>query len=549
VELKTTQIINTDVLVIGGGAAGLRAAIEAGKRGLDVVLISESPVGLRNNTAISKATFAAAGIWPDDSPEVHLKDTITAGRFLNDRRLVETMTRGAGQQVDDLLEFGVIYRQRSAQPPRGQADGHTYYRYVAAEPDRGVNISRPMRQYASSMGTQFMEGILVTKLLRAGDTLVGALGVDNRGQIFVVNARSTVLATGGAGQVYLRTSNAMGLTGDGYALAYEVGATLRDMEFVQFYPTAWGKNGSKLCLYETLLPGGATLRNSLGEDIVKRHGMENIAITRDILTRAVMKEIVDGRGTEGNVVFDFTTLPEEHAEVLYAFGLTDEAGYLERLPVAPTTHFFMGGVKVDENGETGIDGLYAAGEVCGGIHGANRLGGNALTETFVFGAVAGGRAAARASKMDQISAPRSEIAAEVERLTELGSHKGRENIEQLRQSLKQTMWDKVGVIRNGQSLDDALGEIIALREQLRTVSLTDYRQLAQAIKLASMLTVSEMVCRAALTRTESRGAHYRDDYPEEDNEQWLKTTEISRENGEMTLRLKPVEGEAILESG
>jgi len=538
-ELETTHRINTDVLVIGGGAAGLRAAIAARKYGLNVVLTSKSPAGFRNNTAISQATFAATGIWKEsvDSLEAHLKDTIAAGRLINDRRLVATMTRAVRQQVYNLMEFGVNFRRLDGELLVRRMPGHTYPRHVTAEACKGINITRPMRQYAASIGIQFIEGILVTKLLRAGETAIGVLGIDDKGQVFVVSAKSTILASGGAGEIYLRTSNAIGSTGDGYALAYEVGAVLRDMEFVQFYPTTSGKQGSKICLYEELLPAGATIRNALGEDILKRYGMNNVAsVTRDILTRTIMKEIVDGRGVEGNVVFDFNAIPEEKVQELYRSGFMSKEGNLGKLPVAPTAHFFMGGIRINENSETGIDGLYAAGEVCGGVHGANRLSGNAISETLAFGTIAGNQAAASATKMEQIPAPQSEVTAEVDRLKELASGTGRRSLEQLQQSLKQTMWDKVGVIRDRQNLEDAQKEILALREQLAAVSLTSHRQLPQAVKLANMLTVSEMVCRAALMRTESRGAHYRTDYPEEDDEQWLKTIEISCRSGKMVLR-------------
>jgi fumarate reductase (CoM/CoB) subunit A len=542
VARKVIPTIDTDVLVIGGGAAGLRAAIEARKSGVGVVLVSESPVGFRNNTAISKALFAAAGIGQerDDSPDLHLQDTVTAGRFLNDRRLVAAMVRGASRQVADLLEYGVVYQQSPAQAPAGQVYGHTYPRHVVAQAGRGINISRPMRRYASSLSIQFIEGLLITRLLQADGVVVGAVGIDSRGQVSIINAKSTVLATGGGGQVYLRTNNAVGMTGAGYVLAYEAGAVLRDMEFVQFYPTAWGKNGSKMCMYEWFLPRGAVLRNTLGEDILPRHGIENGAITRDILARAIMEEIAGGRGIGGNVIFDFTTLPEEHAEALYGFGLLDESGYLERLPVAPTVHFFMGGVRINEDGETGVDGLYAAGEVCGGVHGANRIVGNALAEAFVFGAIAGSRAAARASGMGRTPSPPDEVAAEVARLEGLAAGGGYGDPGQLMLALKRLMWDNVGVLRSRSGLEDALEKVLALRGPRPVTSTVDYRPI---VKLDDMLTVSEMICRAALTRTESRGAHYRTDFPAEDSERWLKTIEICRSGGEMLLRPVDIEGQ------
>ena len=542
-KLEAIQRISTDVLVIGGGAAGLRAAIEARKFSLKVALTSESRVGFQNNTAISKATFAAAGIWkePGDSPETHFKDSLAAGRFINDRRLVATMTHTVRQQVSHLKKFGVNFRQHDGELLIGQAPGHTYPRHVSAEATKGINITRPMRQHAASLGIQFIEGVLVTRLLRAGDRVAGVLGIDDKGQVLVITAKSTILATGGAGRIYRRTNNAIGSTGDGYVLAYDIGAVLRDMEFVQFYPTGWGKQGSKLCLYEWLIPIGATIRNSLGVDILKRYGMNDFAsVTRDILTRTVMREILDGRGIEGNVILDFTTVPEGKTKVLQRGGLVNKEGKPEQIAVAPTTHFFMGGIRINESSETGIDGLYAAGEVCGGLHGANRLGGNAISETLTFGTIAGNQVASSATKMENIPVPHSEIKAEVERLKELASGTRRENLDELQQVLTQTMWDKVGVIKDRQNLEDARKEILVIREQLAAVSLTDHHQLPQAIKLANMLTVSEMVCRAALMRTESRGAHYRTDYSEEDNQRWLKTIEISCQNRKMVLKAASV---------
>ncbi len=543
-EVRITAKVNTEVLVIGGGAAGLRAAIEARKLGLNVLLVSESPVGFRNNTAISGGGFVTSSIWKGigDSPDVHLRDTLIAGRFLNDQRLLAAITYGIKQQVYDLMEFGVKYAERDGELLVRQMPGHSHPRSISGEGFRpGVYITRPMRKYADDLGVRFMEGILISKLLRTEDSVVGAVGIDDRGQIRVLEARSTILATGGAGQLYLRTNNTLGMTGDGYILAYEAGATLRDMEFVQFYPTTWGKNGSKMCIYERLLPRGATIRNCLGEDVLKRHGIVGFAeATRDILTRIIMKEIVAGRGIEGNVNFDLTTMPEEQAQELYRSGLLRPDSLPDKVPVAPAAHFFIGGVKINENGETGINGLYAAGEVSGGAHGANRLAGTALSETFVFGAISGDRAASRASKMSQISVSESEVEAEVERLTHLASRNGREKLDQLQKSLKQTMWDNVGVIRNEKSLGDAQKQIVALKQQLKEVSIRNHRLLLQVIKIANMLTLSEMVCRAALTRIETRGAHYRTDFPDENDEQWLRTIEISYKDGNMVIEVIPI---------
>jgi len=539
-ELKTIQTVNTAVLVIGGGGAGLRAAIEAKKYGLDVLLVSKSRVGYGNNTAIAGGGWAVAGIGnePDDSPEVHFKDTIKSGQFINDQKLVRIMTQGAAQQVSDLTEFGVKFKKRDSGLLRGPGQGHTYRRGVSG--DRiGTYLTEPMRDYATSIGIQFKEGVLITKLLKTGDTVVGAFGIGKEGQVFVFKAKSTILATGGAGEVYLRTDNAAGSTGDGYALAYECGTSLQDMEFVQFFPTTVGKHGKKVWGFPNFLREGAVLRNSLGEDILKKHGTDDLAsMTRDKLSRAVMTEIIEGRGVGESVVVDYAQVPAEKFKELRRD--KGGSGYSEETQVAPSAHFFMGGVKINENCETGIDGLYAAGEICSGVQGANRLGGNALTEVFVFGAIAGGKAAARALEMEAISANESEISAEVKSLRELASRQGGEILSKLRQSLKETMWYKAGIIRNKDGLEEAIKEIGLIQDRLNMVSVASYSQLIKAIELSNMLTVSEAICRGALKRTESRGAHYRTDYPEENNEQWLKNIDISCVSGNMTLRVIPV---------
>ncbi|MFC1977892.1 FAD-binding protein [Chloroflexota bacterium] len=545
VDLKNIQTINADVLVIGGGGAGLRAAIATRQRGVDVLLTSESPVGFKNNTAIAGGIIAASSIWKGagDSPEAHLEDTLSGGRFINDRDLVSTMTRGTRQQVYDLTEFGVSFmRSEEGEMLASKRPGHSYPRHVSAS--KGHNITRPMRQYAASIGVQFLEGIMVTRLIQTEGTVVAALGIDNKGNMLVIRTKSTILTTGGAGQIYLRTSNAIGLTGDGYALAYEAGTTLRDMEFVQFLPTAGGERGNKQCFYEGLIKIGATIRNSLGEDIIKKYGIDSyFSLTRDIIPIIVMKEISEGRGIEGNVIFDFTTIPAEEIRRPPGRGLTSGKVDPVRMPVAPTAHHFMGGIKINEKCETGIKGLYAAGEVCGGVHGSNRLNGNALADTFVFGTIAGNQAASLATRTKKIMSGQSEIKTEVERLRDLASSGGSESLYQLQQTLKQTMWDKASVIRDRQNLEEALNEIEVIRERLALVSITNHQELRQSVKLANMLTVSEMVCRSALTRTESRGAHYRSDYPKED-ERWLKTIEFFNRNGIMMESVVPLSTEA-----
>jgi succinate dehydrogenase/fumarate reductase flavoprotein subunit len=371
------------------------------------------------------------------------------------------------------------------------------------------------------------------------------LGIDQQGHSLVATATATVLATGGGGKVYLRTNNATGSTGDGYALAYRAGAVLRDMEFVQFYPTGWGDQPAKMFFYEGLLPIGAIIRNALGEDVLLKHGLTDYAkVTRDVLVRAIMAEIAAGRGIDGSLVFDLTAVPEERTSALRRAREMSQAGNLSRLPVAPTVHFFMGGVRVGAGTETGIDGLYAAGEVCGGLHGANRLGGNAISETLVFGMIAGERAAAEAAKALAPTVPETEVNIGLDRLQSLASGSCQENLGELELSLRRTMWLGVGAVRDASGLEASLSEIAGLQERLAAASLDAPGELFDAVKLENMLAVSEMICRAALLRTESRGAHYRSDFPEEDDSRWRKTIEIRHGHDGMQLAAAPVSGDA-----
>ena len=542
-DFKDIQRIETDVLVIGGGSAGMRAAIEAKRHGLEVVLVSESKVGFKNNSAISKAIFAATGIWKGsgDSPERHVEDTVDSGRLINDKRIVSTMAKGAQQQFYDLQTFGAKYHEKDGDPLIAAVPGHKYPRHSRFKGRSGVSFTVPMRKYASKVGVRFQEGVLVTKLLRHGNRIVGALGVHKEGHCLVFHAKATVLASGGAGGIYLRTNNAMGISGDGYALAYDAGAVLGNMEFVQFYPTAQCSTGRRMVMYEPLVFKGLMLRNALGEDVLQKYDMkEKTRITRDVLARVIMIEISEGRGFDGCLLMGIEENPEKSAgNSPIKRKKSDKEGPKEQL-VAPTTHFFMGGVKINEKSETGIAGLYAAGEVCCGVHGANRLAGNAITETFVFGTIAGNQAASEAKKENSLNVPEKEVSNELKRLHELVSLEGEGSFEELKVKLRRTMWEKVGIIRDREGLEAALGEIGNLREQTRKIPVSGAKGLIQAVKIANMLTVSEMVCRAALTRTETRGAHYRADFSEEDNEYWLKTIEISQQNGGMGVSPVPI---------
>lgn len=537
--LETPQVIQADVLVIGGGGAGLRAAIEARKAQQEVILVSRSRAGYGNNTAISMGMFAAGGgkREPADSPEVHLRDTITAGRFINNQELVEVLTTNAWQQVAELEEAGVNFKRSGNEVWIMAVPGHSYARNVGATRTLGAEFSVPLRRQASQLGVCFLEGVHVAALLVKDVEVLGALALDSKGGLYILRSGATVLATGGAGEVYLRTNNASGTTGDGFALAFESGLPLVDMEFVQFYPTTVGRFGGRVWVYEMILGRGATLRNRLGEDVLERHNLRDfMKMTRDMLARAIMTEILEGRDIDGGLVTDLSTVPPEKLPKVRQ--VIREQRYADSPIVAPAAHHFMGGVVINQDCETRLKRLFAAGEVCGGIHGANRLAGNAITDILVFGSIAGAAAATASTARPQ----KNEMAANqyIESLRLLAEQRGTENLDNLRQVLRQAMWQKAGIVRNQQSIEEALSLVKTVQERLAQVKVDSPVELVKLLKLRNMATVSEMVCRAALLRTESRGSHYRTDFPEENDRDWLKNITIVKKNGRMELTTTPV---------
>lgn len=536
-ELKTPQTIETDVLILGSGGAGLRAAIEARKLGVEVLLVSKSKIGLGNNTAISGSGIAAGTGWraPADSPALHFKDTLIAGRYMSNQRLVELMTQEIGPELLELESFGIRFRKQGETFHMALMAGHAHPRNVFGDKAVGTDLTLPLRDYAMNKGIVLWSGVLITGLLVTDQEATGAVGLDDDGGLYLFKAKSIILASGGAGQIYLRTSNAAGSTGDGYVLALEVGVPMVDMEFVQF--SISGPNAEMFCARE-----GAVIRNALGENILEKYDISDpLRMTRDAVSRAIMMEIQAGRSDDGEtLILDTSTIGAERFEKLRVLLPKNTPPNKRHFPLGLFSHFFMGGAKINDRTETGIDRLFAAGEVCAGVNGANRLGGNALAETFVFGKIAGQMAAQRAGAGEKAPEARKEISQEVDRLRAVASLDGGEEIKAIRNLLKTTLWNKAGIIRNEEGLQGALREIADLMARLKKVSVMSGQNLSDALKLENMLKVADMVARSALLRTESRGAHYRSDFPKEDNNRWLKNIEISKRDGPLSLRTVPV---------
>ena len=532
------QTMETDVLVLGSGAAGLRAAIEAGKSGAKVMLVSKSRIGLGNNSAISGSGIAAGTGWrvPADSPDSHFQDTIIGGRYMSNQRLVEVLTREIGQEVLELERFGVRFRKREGNFHMALMAGHTHPRNVFGDKAIGTDLTLPLRDYAIDKGIIYKSGVLITGLLIHENEAAGAVGLDERSGLVIFKAKAIVLASGGAGQIYLRTSNAAGSTGDGYVLALEAGVPMIDMEFVQFSMS--GPNAEMFCARE-----GAVIRNALGENILEKYAINDpVRMTRDAVSRAIMLEILAGRSEDGETLtLDTTPVDSGRFEQLRVLLPKNTPADKRHFPIGLYSHFFMGGAKISERTETGVDRLFAAGEVCGGVNGANRLGGNALGETFVFGKIAGEMAALRAGEKGTIPEVQKAISRELDRVKGLASSKGKEAVKKIQGLLRTTMWNQAGIVRNEKGLQAALDEIEALKAQFKSINIRDHKDLSDAVKLENMIKVSEMVIRSALLRTESRGSHYRSDYPEEDNNQWLKNIEISKTEDTLSLKTVPLD--------
>jgi len=545
-KLGKLHVVSCDVLVIGGGGAGLRAAIAARETGADVLLVSKTRAGYANNTMISKATFAVPSGWSDprDNPEVFLKDSVIGGRFINDQQLVAAVAKEAGPQMPFLEKCSVKFLERKGQTLAIQVPGHSYPRHVRVREREGSGLVLPLKKYASENGVRFADTVFITRLLtsKAG-RIAAAAGITRDGKLLAFMSRCFVLATGGFAQIFLHTNNAPGICGDGLALAFEVGVPLKDMEFIQFYPTAAGKMGNRIILYEDLiLRKQAVLKNAEGDDIVIKHGLDDVMkMTRDRLARVIMQEVLEGRGVKDGVIMDLSRASESN---LLKYRSLFKVPHKKDFTVSPTTHFCSGGILIDATGETPLDGLFAAGEVCAGVHGANRLAGNALSEVFAMGGIAGKMAARKAKELEPPQLPEKKIAAERNRLESLGCG-GLANLRQLRHSLKDTMWYKAGIARHAKGLTRALEKIEELRSGIPALRFKNFRELIRALELQNMLFSAEMVCRAALLRCESRGAHYRSDYPTENNQDWLKNIVIRRQEIEITLQAVPVSMDII----
>ncbi|MCL4359121.1 MAG: FAD-binding protein [Candidatus Thermoplasmatota archaeon] len=546
----------TDILIIGAGGAGLRAAIAGFDSGVRVTVVTKSLLG-KAHTVMAEGGIAASlgNLDNKDNWEVHFNDTVVEGVYISNWRMAELLAREAPDRVYELEHYGALFDRTPEGKISQRAFGaHTYRRLCHVGDRTGLELIKTLEDQVLHRDIKFFDELYITKLLKKGDRVIGAVGIKlNSGEFYAFRAKAVIVATGGCGKIYKVTSNSWESTGDGLGLAFNAGAELMDMEMIQFHPTGMvyppGVRG--LLVTEGVRGDGGILLNSEGERYMLRYSPKKKELdARDIVARANYAEIMAGRGTpHGGVYLDIshkgadyikTKLPSMYAQ------FKDFAGVditKEKMEVAPTVHYQMGGIKVDpDTTKTNVEGLFAAGEVASGLHGANRLGGNSLADILVFGRRSGLGAAEYTKKATLEDPSKSDIEAEIARVKSYMRDDGR-NPYEIIEELSANMSDNVGIIRTETNLQKALIKILELKSSAPKVGvrgdLKYNKGLLACLEIPNMLTAAEAVVRGAMTRKESRGAHARSDYPKKDPN--LKKNIIYKKSGdEMKLELRPV---------
>ncbi len=544
-------MVTHDVIVIGGGLAGMRAAIEAAKEGLNVAIVSKV-YPIRSHSVAAQGGINAA-LNVEDAWKDHMFDTVKGSDYLADQDAVQVLTEEAPENILEIESMGGIFSRDEAgniaQRPFG---GAGFARTCYLSDRTGHSLIHVLYEQILKHGVFVYDEWYVLKIAVDAGRAQGIIAYNlASGKLHRLHSKTVIMATGGYGRVFRTTTNSLSSTGDGMGLALHAGLELMDMEFVQFHPTTLARSG--LLITEAARGEGGYLLNSEGERFMERYAPNAKELaSRDVVSRAEQTEINEGRDIDGCVLLDIRHLGAEKIKERLAqirdlsikFAGVDPID--EPIPIKPGAHYSMGGIKTDTDGATSIIGLYAAGEcACVSVHGANRLGGNSLLETIVFGRRAGRKASEFCHNNTFAEFKDTFLQDSAMAVAAILTRTDGESVTRLRDELNDTMQSHCGVFRETKALKAGLEKVMELRERFKSISLTDRSglynmELPAVLELGHMLEISGAILLGALKRTESRGAHSRIDYPERNDEEWLRHTMVSLKNGDYNLRYSDV---------
>ena len=532
--------LSTDVLVIGSGLAGIVSALEVEKYGLKVLVVGKFTIGMGTNTSMANGAFTAAN--SRFSKEDHLQGTLESGRGLSRFPMVKTLVEKGADAMERLKDFGVPMVERGIG-------------YRVVQPERsaqlpGVLLIKPLIEKLKGNSIQLFPGLVIFDLVIEEDEIQGAFGFFRDGKPCLIKSKAVILATGGAGAIYRRNDNQKSILGDGYALALRAGLPLFDLEFVQFYPFVLAEPRLSTFILFPPYPKETRMFNEKGEDLLERLGIRGDFYQAIITQRDRFSIALYEASQNGDVYFDLTQVPEEKWEH-YPLNFLKKSKFPFRdrpFLISPAVHFFMGGVEIDENGRTTLPGLFAAGEVAWGIHGANRHGGNALTECVVFGTIAG-QSSVEYARMKENREKQLTLSEVLRRRWErkakgyIKSKRGTfDHPRNLLKELKDLAWKYAGPARGGDSLREGLDRLDSIEKRIERVYPATLKDLFKKRDLENVALLVKAIFKGSLLRTESRGSFFRKDFPNQDDKNWMKNTCYRLEKGELRVTHQPIQG-------
>jgi len=550
--------IQTDVVIVGSGGAGLRAAIEASDNGAKVLVVSKS-MHRKAHTVMAEGGIAAplGNVDKNDNWKVHANDTLEDGLFIGNMKMIEILCKDAKERILELENWGAIFDRTDDglihQRPFG---AHSCARVCHIGDRTGLEIIQTLSDQVRKREIPYLEETVITNILKDGNKVAGIALIDMKsGDFIVVKAKAVILATGGYARIYKTTTNPWESTGDGYAIAYNNGIELWDMEMVQFHPTGmiFPESAKGLLVTEGVRGDGGILTNIDGERFMKKYDPKRMDLSaRDIVTRAIFNEVKEGRGTKrGGVYLDISHKPKDYVinklpkmvQQFKDFASIDITK--EKMEVAPTAHYTMGGIKVDsETCMTTLNGLFASGETAVSVHGANRLGGNSLIDILVFGRLSGKAAAEYCKRCENVNIRENDVKKELDRISKPLHNSSGTKPQIIKRRIKDIMEKYVHISRNPKNLNIALKKLEEIKGQMNNISVSGTfkynHEFNDFLDISNMIVCAEATTRAALEREESRGAHFREDFPKLDDDGWLVNIACVNSGRGMELKHYPV---------